>query len=166
MRFSAAIGKPDGVTRDARDIWLVCGSGSFLYALPLAHVVEVMPVLRIEPVAGSPPCVRGLAIIRGTPTPVVDVALLFGGPAGPSQRLVTVRTGLRTIALAVDRVLGVRSFEVNGTAEPLPPLLREVATEMVSAIGRLDAELELFLGAARVVPDALLTYHDDREPVP
>jgi purine-binding chemotaxis protein CheW len=167
MRFSAAIGKPDGDTHNAQDVWLLCAAGSFLYALPLAHVVEVMPVLRIEPVAGSPPCVRGLAVIRGTPTPVVDVALLFGGgPDGPAQRLVTVRTGLRTIALAVDRVLGVRSFKVDETAEPLPPLLREVASDMVSAIGRLDSELLLFLGTARVVPDALLAHHDGREPIP
>jgi purine-binding chemotaxis protein CheW len=165
MRFSAAIGKPGGDTHNAPDVWLLCGAGSFLYALPLAHVVEVMPILRIEPVAGSPPCVRGLAIIRGTPTPVVDIALLFGGSSGPAQRLVTVRTGLRVIALAVDRVLGVRSFEVDETAEPLPPLLREVASDMVSAIGRLDTELLLFLGTARVVPDALLAHRDGREPV-
>jgi purine-binding chemotaxis protein CheW len=156
MRFSAAIGESVGNAPNGQDIWLLCGAGSFLYALPLAHVVEVMPVLRIEPVTGAPPCVRGLSIIRGTPTPVVDLALLFGGPAGPSQRLVTVKTGTRIIALAVDRVLGVRSIQADGVSEPLPPLLREVASDVVSAIGRLDAELLLFLGTARIIPDSVL----------
>jgi purine-binding chemotaxis protein CheW len=156
MNFSAASEKPRGGARGGQDIWLLCGAGSFLYALPLARVIEVMPLLPIEPVAGALACVRGLSIIRGSPTPVVDIALLFGGFAGPSQRLVTVQAGARTIALAVERVLGVRSIEPDRVAEPLPPILREVASDMVSAISRLDAELLLFLGTARIVPDALL----------
>jgi purine-binding chemotaxis protein CheW len=148
--------EPSSSAAHGQNIWLLCGTGSFVYALPLTHVVEVMPVLRIEPVCDAPPSVRGLCIIRGTPRPVVDIGLLFGGVAGSSQRLVTVRVGTRIVALAVDRVLDVRSLALNEMAEPPPPLLREVATDMVSAIGRLDAELLLFLDTARIIPDALL----------
>jgi purine-binding chemotaxis protein CheW len=135
-------------------IWLLCRAGSFLCALPLAQVVEIMRVLRIEAVAGAPACVRGLSIIRGTPTPIIDTALLLGGRPAPAERLVIVRTGTRMVALAVYRVLGVRSIE--GIAEPLPPLLQEAACDRVSAIGLLDAELLLFLSAARLVPEEAL----------
>jgi hypothetical protein len=50
-------------------------------------------------------------------------------------------------------VLGVRSIK---TGEPVPPLLRETASDVVAAIGCLDAELLLFLGTARITPEELL----------
>jgi purine-binding chemotaxis protein CheW len=133
--------------------WLLCRAGSSLCALPLAQVVEIMRIPRIEAVAGAPAYVRGLSIIRGTPTPVIDTALLLGWCTAAADRLVMVRAGTRMVALAVDKVLGIRSIE--GIAEPLPPLLQEAARDLVSAIGLLDAEFLLFLNAARLVPETL-----------
>lgn len=42
-------------------------------ALDLAQVVEIMRPLPIERVAGAPDLVRGLAVIRGVPVPVVGL---------------------------------------------------------------------------------------------
>jgi purine-binding chemotaxis protein CheW len=156
MHFSAVIGEADGSTQDGHDNWLLCRAGSFVFALPLTNVVEIMRILRIEPIADAPGFVRGLAIVRGVPTPVVDIAHLFGGSPAPSQRLVTAKAGTRVVALAVDSVLGVRSMDAAGGTEALPPLLGEAAGDMVSAIGRLDADLLLFLNTAGIVPEALL----------
>jgi purine-binding chemotaxis protein CheW len=165
MHLSASIGEPDGGAHGGEAIWLLCRAGSFLCALRLADVVEIMRVLRIEPIAGAPPFVRGLSIIRGAPTLVVDIAHLFGGRSAVSQRQVTVKIGTRIVALAVDNVLGVQLMETAGIAEPLPPLLREAASDMVSAIGRLDADLLLFLNTARIVPDTLLEHFGRPEAV-
>ncbi len=63
-------------------------------------------------------------------------------------------------ALAVDTVVGVREIE---TADPLPPLLREAMSGVVSMIGRLDTELLLFLRTARIVPKELLERFDSYE---
>jgi purine-binding chemotaxis protein CheW len=153
MHLSTALTGSDSSADDRREIWLLCRAGSSLCALPLPHIVEIMRILPVDPIAGAPSYVRGLSIIRGTPTPIVDTALLCGGLTAPSHRLVIVRAGTRTVALAVNAVLGVRSLT---TDEPLPPLLREAASDVVSAIGRLDAELLLFLGSARIVPEELL----------
>jgi purine-binding chemotaxis protein CheW len=155
MHFSAVVVEADGSAQDGHDNWLLCRTGSFVCALRLTHVIEIMRILRIEPIADAPDFVRGLAIIRGVPTPVVDIAHLFGGSPAPSQRLVTVKAGTRVVALAVDSVLGVRSMDTAGGTEALPPLLREAASDMVSAIGRLDADLLLFLNTAGIVPEAL-----------
>lgn len=163
LHLSAAIDEPGSCAHGREDLWLLCRAGSSLCALPLANVVEIMPALRIEPVAGAPPFVRGLSIIRGAPTPVVDIAHLFGGCTAPSRRLVTVKTGTRVVALEVDSVLGVRSIVTASNTEPLPPLLREAMSDMVSAIRRLDADLLVFLDTARVVPEALLEHLGDRE---
>src|SRR5437667_12610117 len=84
--------------------WLLCRAGMCLCALPLEHVVEIMRVLPIETLSGAPRYVRGLCIIRGSPTPVVDAALLLGDVVIRPERLVAIRTGIRMVALAVEAV--------------------------------------------------------------
>jgi purine-binding chemotaxis protein CheW len=160
MHPSAVTRETVNNTRDEQDLWLVCRAGSTLYALSLGHVVEIMRVLPIEPIAGAPAYVSGLSIVRGAPTPIIDAALLCGGGMAPARRLVIVRTGPRVVALAVEKVLGIRSIE---SGEPLPPLLREAASDVVSGIGRLDSDLLVFLSTARVVPDEWLDRLGDRE---
>jgi len=114
--------------------------------------------------AGAPPYVRGLAIIRGAPVPVVDVARLLGEEAAntevgarvqPSARFVTLKVAERAIALAVDGVVGVRTLAVESLRE-LPALLRDAEVDAVSSIGTLDSELLLVLRSARLVPQNLL----------
>jgi purine-binding chemotaxis protein CheW len=130
-----------------------------LCALPLAHVVETMRPLPVEPMLRAPPCVRGLAIIRGSPVAVVDVSRLLGDDSAadhtpPTARFVTVKVGGRAIALAVDEVIGARSLELDSLAE-LPPLLHDADVDVVSAIGTHDAELLLVLRGARLVSESV-----------
>lgn len=126
-------------------------------ALPLAHVVETLRPLPVEPLAGAPAFVQGLCVIRGEPRPVVDAARLLSTPAPgeppTTARFVTVRTGAQQVALAVDAVLGVRTVPPE-SLQDLPPLLQEACAEAVAAIGRLDAELLLVLRSSRLLPAA------------
>ena len=134
--------------------WLLCRLGNHLCALPLAHVTEIMRPLPIEPIGGAPHFVLGLAIVRGAPIPVVSTALLVGERGNETQRWVTLQVGGRNVVLAVDSVLGVSTLDAALDNE-LPPLLKDAASEVVLAIGTLDAELLLFLNAARIVPMAI-----------
>lgn len=136
---------------NSRTSWLLCRAGTRLCAIPLEHVIEIMRVLPIEVVAGAPPYMRGVSIIRGSAVPVVDTGLLIGDHATKSERLVAIRSGSRTIALAADAVLGIRAIGAR-MLHDLPPLLRDAASETIAAIGALDAELLFFLRAARIVP--------------
>jgi purine-binding chemotaxis protein CheW len=138
-----------------------------LCALPLAHVVETMRPLPVEAMAGASSCVRGLAIIRGAPVPVIDVAVLLREEAvrpeaavreQPSARFVSMRVGERAIALAVDGVIGVRTL-ASASLRDLPPLLRDAEVDVVGAIGTLDAELLFVLRTARLVSHSM----DERE---
>jgi chemotaxis signal transduction protein len=130
-------------------------AGYVLVGVRLNYVVEIMPTPPIEIVAGAPPYVRGLCIIRGTAVPVVDVGLLIGGQTTRPARLVTIRTDSRAIALAADAVLGVRAIGEEACAS-LPPLLRDAVSDTIAAIGIRDRELLYFLRTARIVPDDLL----------
>ena len=145
------IGSPD----DNSSSWLLCRAGSRLCALPLEHVVETMRMLPVEPVADTPRSVLGFCAIRGAPVPVVDLQTLLAEPAAPLRRLVTLEVGGATVALAVEGVLGVRSIGAD-EAGRLPPLLRDAAGDIVSAIGMLDSEFLLFLRSARIAPPSLL----------
>jgi len=120
-----------------------------------------MRPLPVEPLAGAPPFVRGLATIRGFPTPVIDIGRLLGSSelsvtptlSSPAARFVSLELGERTVVLAVDAVLGVSSIP-PGILVNIPPLLQEACASMISVVGVLDARLLLVLEAARLVPDS------------
>lgn len=134
------------------DFSLVLRAGAHLCALDLAHVLETMRPLPVEPVAGVPEFVTGVSVIRGEPVPVVDVAALIGGKRRVVTRFVTADGGRQSVALAVEAVLGVRPFPLE-LRRTLPPLLRGAGADVVAAVAMADAEPLLVLRSARIVPD-------------
>jgi purine-binding chemotaxis protein CheW len=133
---------------------LVVMVGARACALPLLHVAEIMRPLPIEPVAGTPGFVRGVSVIRGTPTPVVDLGALLENRANREAYgcLVTLKLGERRFAIGVDSVVGLRSLDTARLGE-LPPILGDVAAHLIETIGARDAQLLIVLRAARIVPD-------------
>ena len=127
---------------------------TFHCALPLEHVSETMRPLPVEPIAGVISPVSGVAIIRGGPVPVVDVARLIAGRRSQPSRFVTVDVAARRVALAVDTVVGVRTIHTEALNE-LPPLLQDAPADVIAGIGTLDAELLVVLRCARLVPEPI-----------
>jgi purine-binding chemotaxis protein CheW len=142
--------------------FLLCRVGSRIAALDVRDVRETMRPLPIEPLAGAPAFVLGLAIIRGSPMPVVDAGRLLGSSASSSipsispspARFVSLKLGGRNAALAVDAVLEIRALPAEMLAN-IPPLLGEAGAALVAVIGALDAQLLLVLQTARLVPDSV-----------
>lgn len=134
-----------------KDLALFCRVKARLCALPVACVAEVMRRLPIDPMPGAPPFLLGLSIIRGAPTPVVDLALLFDDDRSSPAFFVSTFLGKRRVALAVDSVLSVRPIP-NGSLQALPSLLENAASDVVSRIGALDDELLVVLSNGRIVP--------------
>jgi purine-binding chemotaxis protein CheW len=133
---------------------LVCRVGELLCALPLTHVGETMRALPAEPLAGVPAFVRGLAIVRGRPTPVIDAGSLLLDAVSTAGRFVTVSPGERPFMLAVDAVVGVMALPAD-VAAALPSLLRSPRLAAVAATGTLEGELLLVLEHSRIVPEAV-----------
>jgi purine-binding chemotaxis protein CheW len=134
---------------------LVTRVGGVACAFPIAHVVETMRPLPIEPIGGSDSAlalVDGLAMVRGAPIPVIDARRLLGIPGGPATRFVIVRAAERRVALVVDAVIDVRHLELDALPR-LPPLLGGAQRDWVSAIGALDAGMLVVLDAVRVLAD-------------
>jgi purine-binding chemotaxis protein CheW len=130
---------------------LVLRCGAFLAALPVAQVVEVFRPLPVEPMGEAPDFVRGVALVRGNPTAVLDLRRLLGeGTAQPASRWVSLRLEERRVALAVDEVFAVRDMDLS-LCGPLPALMEE-GTPAVEALGRLDQRLLLLLRATYLIP--------------
>lgn len=152
MRAEAA----EAIVEDATGAsWLLCRVGAVIAALPVEHVIETLRPMPLVPVAGAPPYIRGLSVIRGVPVAVVDAGHLVGGTPNEATRFVVVRIGDRMVALAVDAVIGVTPLDDDLCGE-LPPLLQDAASETIGAIGARDADLLIFLHAGRLVPDDVL----------
>jgi purine-binding chemotaxis protein CheW len=136
---------------------LLVRAGSRVCGLPIASVNETMRPLPVEPIRGAPPMVLGLAIVRGAPVPVVDLATLVGAGSDerhPVTRFVSLRSGSRTVALAVESVMGVRELDGAGLQQPAP-LLGTSVVEVVARVGALDRELLLVLDAARTLSEGM-----------
>jgi purine-binding chemotaxis protein CheW len=131
---------------------LLCRAQTRWWAIPLRHVVETMRPLPTTPIPGAPSFVDGLAIIRGEPVPVVDLSRFLGATTTHPTRLVCLRTDRGRLALAVDEVQGLRSI-ASETLHALPPLLQCADSQLIAAIGVLDAELLLIMETTRLIPD-------------
>lgn len=138
---------------------LVVTANSHFCAIEASSVLETMRPIAVEPVSNAPNFVAGVAVIRGAPTPVIELGKLLGDSprAGHSPgRFVSVQQGERRYALAVDQVVGVRQLE-RDTLHALPAVSFDSEAALVEAFGFSDAHLLIFLRAARIVPQELWT---------
>ncbi len=131
---------------------LVFRAGPLLCALRLDEVVETMRPRETLPLAGTPAFVRGISVLRGVPTPVIDVSrLLGGGPAEP-ERFVTVHTERGAVALATGELLGIHAVDTDA-AGGHPALLGGASSRLVAGVGSVEDEPLLLLQSMRTVPD-------------
>jgi purine-binding chemotaxis protein CheW len=133
---------------------LLVGVDTSICALPLQHVIETMRPLPLETIAGAPPYISGVSIVRGVPTPVVDLGMLLGMPDTASSRFVTLRLDGKQVALSVRTVLGVWSLDECKVTD-LPALLQTATQETIDSIGTLDSHLLLVLRQCWRLPDKI-----------
>ena len=96
-----------------RESFLLVRVGGRMCALPLAQVGETLRVPDLPPLASTVPGMRGMTLLRGEQTPVLDLAALLGFTAlgGDRRRLVSLRVAERVVAMMVDDVVGVREVD-------------------------------------------------------
>jgi purine-binding chemotaxis protein CheW len=155
----AWISNPKGgvVPRQGSRCFLVVRAQEWMCALPLEEVEETMRPLPVAPVSAAPVFVRGVSLVRGTPAPVVSLALLLGGgqaPSTPGRRFISLRVPEGRLALEVDEVRGLRWME-EGTLDSVPPLLRDTASGHLQHLSSFDGRLLAVLGTAHLLPKEL-----------
>ena len=84
-------------------LYLLVRLGADRYAIEIAVVEEVVPLVRLKALPGAPAGVAGIMNYRNEPVPVVDLSLLaLSTPTAPrlASRIVVVRYGGEVIASA------------------------------------------------------------------
>jgi purine-binding chemotaxis protein CheW len=131
---------------------LVFRAGTLLCALPLDQVIETMRPLPTRPLAGTPAFVRGISVLRGVPTPVIDVARLLSGIQGEAERYIAVLADRGPAALATGPILGIHD-DADARPGQAHPALLGGASRLVAGVGTLGSEPLLLLQSMRSVPD-------------
>lgn len=146
-----------GEAGDGKTALLVMRCTRGRIGLPLIHVIETMRPLACSAFAGPAGYVRGVAVIRGAPVPVVSVDGLLGaadeGEDG-SGRFVLTKFAERQVALKVTGVDGITRLD-EATLKQCPPLLAggDTRSSLITSLAVLDGQFFALLNAALLVPD-------------
>ena len=142
------------VTSAEHSLALVIAVGAHVCAVPVEHVEETMRPLPVEPLAGTPRFLLGLSVIRGAATPIVDLGMLLDPRARSARhaRFVVLKVGEQRIGVGVDFVVGVQRLDI-AKLSALPPIVRDVRTDYIEAVGSLDTQLLMVLRTSRIIPE-------------
>jgi twitching motility protein PilI len=111
--IAAAKGLPQRI--DVKEAWSGIGFriGEFNLVAPLNQVTEILHYPKLTVVPGTQPWVKGVANVRGTLLPVMDLNGFLGKKVSaitPRVRILVVRHEDITVGLVVDEVLGLKHF--------------------------------------------------------
>lgn len=137
------------------------GTGKYLsftladedYMVDILKVQEIVGLLPITPVPGTPEHVRGVVNLRGQVIPILDLRARFGldgDDALPESCIVIVRTNGTEVGVLVDRVCEVLDVADSEIA-PTPQLGGHVPTEYLLGIARSNGGVRLLLDVDRSV---------------
>lgn len=125
--------------------------GDELFAIPVAHVREVLEVSQITKVPTAPSYMRGVVNVRGKAIPVADLRQKFGLPqVGDSvhTRIVVMEvmldgelTVIGGIADSVHEVIELDSDQIN----PPPRIALRWRTELIDGMGRRGDDFIILL---------------------
>jgi purine-binding chemotaxis protein CheW len=116
------------------------------YGIALAVTREILRAASIVPLPKAPAIIEGVINVRGVVVPVLDIRKRFRlspKPLDPSDQFVVARANERTVALRVDRVIG----------------LSEIAAEDIEEAAMISPAAEYVAGIA-TLPDGLVMLHD------
>ena len=144
--------------RSTDDIQLVTfGLAGEEFGVPIAFVKEIVRVPEITRVPRVPAFVEGVANLRGSILPIVNLRERFDLPSGErtdDNRAVVVEIAGRLTGLVVDQVSEVMRVP-RDTVEPAPPVVSGgVGAEFLNGVAKLKGgeRLILLLDIEKVIP--------------
>jgi purine-binding chemotaxis protein CheW len=115
--------------------FVIFHSAGEMFAVPLEQVKEIIRVPDVVRMPLSPPALMGLANLRGTVLPVLDLRNLFGLPpvlSDDASRVVVLDHG-HPVGLMVDRVANVVTVE-RERLEPVTQIRATIDTELLTGM--------------------------------
>ncbi|MGA2231010.1 MAG: chemotaxis protein CheW [Tepidisphaeraceae bacterium] len=137
--------------------YLTFGLGTEEYGLEILKVREIIGLMDITAVPGTPPHVRGVINLRGQVIAVIDLRSRFGLP--PVERteqtcviVVEINSEGRRISMGivVDRVSEVLSIPASNI-EDTPSFGANIDTSFVLGMGKIGSHVKILLDIDRVL---------------
>jgi twitching motility protein PilI len=94
--------------------------GSHRLVTSFEEIVEILPLPPVTPVPGAQPWMLGVANVRGSLLPVVDLKQFLEGErtvVHEGQRVLVVRQSGGNVAVIIDELFGQRTFNDSHRAE-------------------------------------------------
>jgi purine-binding chemotaxis protein CheW len=125
-----------------------------MFAVPLSAVREIIRMPDVVRVPMSPPALEGLANLRGTVLPVIDLRRIFGMPAiehNDTTRVVVLDQG-RPVGLVVDRMANVVTVD-HERIESASSIQGTIDSDMMTGMIKTDdgKSMVMILDAGKVV---------------
>jgi len=134
---------------ETRALWSGIGFilGGIEMVAPLTQVNEILHFPNLTLVPGTLPWIKGLANIRGTLLPVVDLQSYLGQPPislRQQSRILVIHQGELNVGLLVDEVLGLRHFDPEDRVTRIRKMNPEVKTHIRGAFKQNEKTWHLF----------------------
>jgi purine-binding chemotaxis protein CheW len=127
--------------------------GSEEYGIAILKVREIIGIVPITPVPGTPSYLQGVINLRGKIIPVLDLRAKFGMPSRAANRetcIIVVRRLELELGIVVDAVSEVRDVSGEET-DAMLDLGSEVSAEYFLGISKADGKVRLLLDIDRIL---------------
>lgn len=130
------------------------------YAVGIMKLREILPYAGATKVPMAPGCVRGLINLRGSPVPVVDLAVKLGVGSTPVDKRTCVMIvdppggveGSRAMGILVDSVSAVLELQTD-QLEETPSFGTRAPSEYLDGLARVDDEFIPIISLDRILSE-------------
>lgn len=152
--------RESNLTEDAQDKAKAVG-GKFLtfflageeYGIEILSVHEIIGMMPITGVPGTPDYICGIINLRGKIIPIVDLRSKFGMESKAQTAetcIIVVHVQGVEVGIVVDRVSEVLNIAA-GDIEPPPSFGKDVNTDYILGIGKSQSKVKILLNIGRVI---------------
>lgn len=123
------------------------------YGIEILSVHEIIGMMPITCVPGTPDHICGIINLRGKIIPIVDLRRKFGMESKEQTAetcIIVVHVQGVEVGIVVDRVSEVLSISA-GDIEPAPSFGRDVNTDFILGIGKSQSKVKILLNIDRVL---------------
>jgi purine-binding chemotaxis protein CheW len=123
------------------------------YGIEILSVHEIIGMLPITSVPGTPNYICGIVNLRGKIIPIVDLRRKFGMESIEQTSetcIIVVNVQGVEVGIVVDRVSEVINID-SGDIEPAPSFGRDVNTDFILGIGKSASKVKILLNIDRVL---------------
>lgn len=137
--------------------YITLGIGEESFAIPIAHVQEILDLRPIARLPHAPHGLIGLIDVREQSMPVMDLRAMLGLPAmaaAPDTRILVLQLELEgralRLGLVVDRVFEVTALD-TASLDARPEIGRRWRSDCIAGIGRRRGGFVILLDVHRLI---------------